>query len=151
MFRNNLKSIIVVPGLAARPIGTSRSRKGNEVWIRDFLSSDFPEARVLLYSYKLKLSDSSYKVSISNIAKALLDRVTTFRRDTFVSILENDCFHILVYLSPKSAANESHHLYWSQPWWPSRQKGSNTHNCYSVLQVLSLHSLSRLRPIAPML
>lgn len=125
-------SIVVVHGLAAHPLGSFRSRKGNEVWIRDFLPSDVPSARVLLYGYDSQLVKSSPKVSIGDLAKALVEEVVTFRRETSVghrhSLLTH---HIILIIEP--AAAESANIHRSQPRRSSGQKGTNIHIRYSLL------------------
>ncbi|KAF9879711.1 hypothetical protein CkaCkLH20_02522 [Colletotrichum karsti] len=80
---DNAVDIIAVPGLASHPIGTWRSSKpgNNNVWLRDFLPRDIPDARILLYGYDTKLLRSNSRQNIEELSEGLLDLISAVRRD----------------------------------------------------------------------
>lgn len=72
--------IIVVPGLGTHPLGSFRSKRNMKISVRDWLSLDIPEARILLYGYDSKVFDNTQdKSSVQDLARTLLDAVLDFR------------------------------------------------------------------------
>ena len=63
--------IIAVPGLGSYALGSFKSNRGFEVWLRDFLPKDIPNIRVLLYGYDTKLAESNSRSSIRDLSKSL--------------------------------------------------------------------------------
>ena len=57
-----IKSIIAVTGLAGHAFG-SWAHSDEQMWLRDYLPKDAPNARILTYGYYSKLQ-GSYSVSI---------------------------------------------------------------------------------------
>jgi hypothetical protein len=76
--------VIAVPGLGSHPIGTWKASGSDDVWLRDFLPSDVPDTRVLLYGYDTALAKSDSKQSIVDLAKMLLELIKAFRINTSV-------------------------------------------------------------------
>lgn len=76
--------MIAVPGLASHAIGSWKSPGGNDLWLRDWLPSDVPKLRVLLYGYDTKLADSNAKASMEDLGARFLESLTVFRTDSEV-------------------------------------------------------------------
>lgn len=76
-------SIIAVPGLASHPIGSWKSSQpgNNNVWLRDFLPRDIPNARIMLYGYDTKLIRSDSRQTIEDMGIMLLNLVASVRAD----------------------------------------------------------------------
>ena len=87
--QNRLKdqSIIAVPGLDGHALGSFEAPEGHKVWLRDFLPSDIPNIRVLVYGYDTKLAESKAKGSIIDLAKSLVESIKAFRDNTNVWLL----------------------------------------------------------------
>ncbi|KAK2035755.1 hypothetical protein LZ31DRAFT_601892 [Colletotrichum somersetense] len=71
--------VIAVPGLGSHALGSWKSPNSDEVWLRDFLPSDLPSIRVLLYGYDTTLPGSFSKQSIEDLGQTLLERIVAFR------------------------------------------------------------------------
>ncbi|RBA17497.1 hypothetical protein FPRO05_11212 [Fusarium proliferatum] len=71
--------IIAVPGLGNHPLGSWKSPNSDDVWLRDFLSKDMPNIRVLLYGYDTTLPGSLSKQSIEDLGGALLEQIIAYR------------------------------------------------------------------------
>jgi len=74
-----LCSVIAVPGLGCHALGSWKSPKSDDVWLRDFLPKDVPNIRVLLYGYDTTLADSRSKQSIEDLGAAFLEQIIAFR------------------------------------------------------------------------
>ncbi|KAI0125986.1 hypothetical protein BJ170DRAFT_633363 [Xylariales sp. AK1849] len=74
--------VIAVPGLASHAIGSWKSPRSNDVWLRDYLPDDVSNVRVLLYGYDTKLSKSDSRKSIEDMGKILLESITAFRANS---------------------------------------------------------------------
>lgn len=70
-----------MPGLASHAIGSWKASGGNEVWLRDYLPTDVPGIRVLLYGYDTDLLKSDSRKSIEEMGQMLLESVNAFRGD----------------------------------------------------------------------
>ncbi|KAI5793482.1 hypothetical protein FPQ18DRAFT_304789 [Pyronema domesticum] len=73
--------IIAVPGLEAHAFGTWKSRNGYKMWLRDFLPTAFPNARILLYGYRSDLRGNTSTDSIQDHAGQLLIQLQHIRSD----------------------------------------------------------------------
>ncbi|KLU88157.1 hypothetical protein MAPG_07144 [Magnaporthiopsis poae ATCC 64411] len=71
--------VIAVPGLGSHALGSWKSPKNDDVWLRDFLPRDVPNIRVLLYGYDTTLADSRSKQSIEDLGAIFLEQVIAFR------------------------------------------------------------------------
>ncbi|KAK2681977.1 Alpha/beta hydrolase fold-1 [Fusarium oxysporum f. sp. vasinfectum] len=71
--------IIAVPGLGSHALGSWKSPNSDDVWLRDFLSKDVPNIRVLLYGYDTTLPGSLSKQSIEDLGGALLEQIIAYR------------------------------------------------------------------------
>ncbi|KAI1330215.1 hypothetical protein F5Y16DRAFT_31561 [Xylariaceae sp. FL0255] len=71
--------VIAVPGLASHAIGSWKSPGGNDLWLRDWLSKDVLNIRVLLYGYDTKLLKSNAKSSLEDLGRSFLESLTAFR------------------------------------------------------------------------
>ncbi|TDZ15263.1 Protein SERAC1 [Colletotrichum orbiculare MAFF 240422] len=71
-----------IPGLSwvADVKGGSISGNNN-VWLRDFLPHDIPNARILLYGYDTKLLHSGSRQTIEDISVSLLNVLSAFRAE----------------------------------------------------------------------
>lgn len=84
-------SLIAVPGLSSHAIGSwSLSDDSGDCWLRDFVPSDLPNARVLIYGYDSKLDDPGCIDNIETMGSTLLQYLTTFRGNTNVSMGTHD-------------------------------------------------------------
>ena len=66
--------IIAVHGLGGEAYKTWTHTNGT-MWLRDFLPSDLPGARVFTYGYKADIFFSREKDSLRNLARSLLEAV----------------------------------------------------------------------------
>ncbi|KAK8862169.1 Protein SERAC1 [Apiospora arundinis] len=82
--------VIAVPGLASHAIGSWKSPGGNDLWLRDWLSDDIPNIRVLLYGYNTKLLKSNAKSSVEDLGRRFLESLTAFRASDDVGPLTGD-------------------------------------------------------------
>ncbi|KAK8132019.1 hypothetical protein PG999_000192 [Apiospora kogelbergensis] len=71
--------VVAVPGLASHAIGSWKAPAGNDLWLRDWLSNDIPNIRVLLYGYDTKLLKSNSRSSVEDLGRRLLESLTAFR------------------------------------------------------------------------
>ncbi|ORY70348.1 uncharacterized protein BCR38DRAFT_471661 [Pseudomassariella vexata] len=71
--------IIAVRGLASHAIGSWKSPKSNDIWLRDWLPEDIPNVRVLLYGYDTTLLKNTSKASIEDLGQRLLESLIAFR------------------------------------------------------------------------
>ncbi|EFQ30905.1 uncharacterized protein GLRG_06049 [Colletotrichum graminicola M1.001] len=71
--------IIAVPGLGSHPLGSWKSPRNDDVWLRDFLPKDVPNIRVLIYGYDTTLPGSRSKQSIEDLGGILVERLVAFR------------------------------------------------------------------------
>ncbi|KAK2031148.1 hypothetical protein LX32DRAFT_637474 [Colletotrichum zoysiae] len=71
--------VVAVPGLASHAIGSWKSPGGNDLWLRDWLSDDVRNIRVLLYGYDTKLLKSNAKSSVEDLGRSFLESLTAFR------------------------------------------------------------------------
>ncbi len=67
-------SIIAVHGLAGGRISTWTDTKTGKMWLRDFLPSNIPEARIITFGYQAN-PQSREQLGILSIAQALLQSV----------------------------------------------------------------------------
>lgn len=80
-------SIVAIHGLGAHPIGDWQ--KGQYVWIRDSLPSDFPKARIMTFEYMVRISRDTGFSTIRNVAVELLEDLAKERQN--VCALISDC------------------------------------------------------------
>ncbi|MCJ1246224.1 hypothetical protein MMC30_003430 [Trapelia coarctata] len=71
--------IIAVPGLGGHAIKSWRRPDREQVWLRDFLAQDVPEARILTYGYDTLVVKSQSKASIADLAKSFLEALKNCR------------------------------------------------------------------------
>ena len=79
-----LNSIIAVTGLAGHAFGSWRSRDGSCMWLRDFLPTSIPNARIITYGYDTKLPGSQSTATILELSKKLLESVKVIRHHAMV-------------------------------------------------------------------
>jgi hypothetical protein len=73
-------SIIAVTGLAGHPIG-SWALPDSQMWLRDFIPHDIPNARVLTYGYDARIQGRDLPIStLAELAEEFLARLITMRR-----------------------------------------------------------------------
>ena len=77
-------SIIAVPGLSAHATGSFRSNDGEQVWLCDFLPSDIPNCRVMVYGYDSRMDKADGTSSVSDRAATFLGLLHNFREGTEV-------------------------------------------------------------------
>ena len=82
--------MVAVPGLASHAIGSWKAPGGNDLWLRDWLSNDIPNIRVLLYGYDTKLLKSNARSSVEDLGRRLLESLTAFRTSDKVGPLSAD-------------------------------------------------------------
>ena len=75
------ESIVVVPGLGCNALGSWKASDLSDIWPRDFLPSDIPRARVLLFGYNTKLLDSHSNRSIRDLGSHLFETLTRLREE----------------------------------------------------------------------
>uniref|UniRef100_A0A0B7JPH5 Uncharacterized protein n=1 Tax=Bionectria ochroleuca TaxID=29856 RepID=A0A0B7JPH5_BIOOC len=71
--------IVAIHGLGGHPIKTWRS--GKSVWLRDFLPSTIPEARIFTFGYSSKTTFAKTVSEIGDFARELLERLLSVRRN----------------------------------------------------------------------
>lgn len=116
-------SVIAVTGLGGHAFYSFKSSQGWEVWLRDFLPSDIPDVRVLLYGYNTKVAKSELKNSIADLAKSLLELVKSFREETEVRTIY---FHNKSITYVRIDESPTHHIRWPQSWGITDQRGRAT-------------------------
>ncbi|KAI5922299.1 hypothetical protein F4810DRAFT_711663 [Camillea tinctor] len=74
--------IIAVPGLNSHPFGSwkTKSPGHDDVWLRDYIPRDLPQARVLLYGYNSPLKTNNKLLSIMSLGETLTENINAFRR-----------------------------------------------------------------------
>lgn len=78
-------SIIAVTGLAGHAFGSWASTP-YRMWLRDFLPSNVPNARVLIYGYRALVQGGDQPKSIlADYADAFMNGLMTIRSDPAVS------------------------------------------------------------------
>ncbi|KAK1762161.1 hypothetical protein QBC33DRAFT_289312 [Phialemonium atrogriseum] len=82
--QDSVIDIVALPGLGSHPIGSFQAKGGDQVWLRDFLHKDIPNARILLYGYNTAIQRDDARYSIQHLAKSFLDSFNTFRGATNV-------------------------------------------------------------------
>jgi hypothetical protein len=85
------RSVIAVPGLGSHAIGAWKSNN-YDVWLRDFLPTDVPNIRVLLYGYDTTLLKSNSKKSIEDMGRIFLEDIKAFRASNGVGDLQ-ECIY----------------------------------------------------------
>ena len=76
-----------MPGLASHAIGSWKAPGGNDLWLRDWLSDDLENIRVLLYGYDTTLLKSNSTSSIEDLGRRFLESLTAFRTSDEVGSL----------------------------------------------------------------
>lgn len=76
-----------MPGLASHALGSWKAPGGNDLWLRDWLSKDIPNIRVLLYGYDTTLLKSNSTSSIEDLGRRFLESLTAFRTNDKVGSL----------------------------------------------------------------
>ncbi|KAK3371804.1 hypothetical protein B0T24DRAFT_579256 [Lasiosphaeria ovina] len=74
--------VVAVPGLGSHAIGSWKSPKSNDVWLRDYLPGDLPNVRVLLYGYDTTLVNSNSRDSIETLGHRFLESIKEFRKSS---------------------------------------------------------------------
>ena len=72
-------SIVAIHGLGGHPYKTWTA--GKALWLRDFLPSLIPEARILTYGYDSGIAFDKSASGISDFARDLLERIRMIRRN----------------------------------------------------------------------
>ncbi|KAI9863600.1 MAG: hypothetical protein M1813_003623 [Trichoglossum hirsutum] len=73
--------IVAVHGLGGDAYGTWTHENG-KLWLRDFLASQIPEARILTYGYDSVVAFSKSSAEVDDFARDLLQRVNVTRKPT---------------------------------------------------------------------
>ncbi|KAI1207870.1 uncharacterized protein F4807DRAFT_462313 [Annulohypoxylon truncatum] len=82
----NAIDLVVVPGLAGHPYGSFKSpQNGKENWLRDYLPTELPNLRILVYGHNCNPADRDCKKSILDYATDLLDAIISYRDDKIVA------------------------------------------------------------------
>lgn len=71
---------MAIHGLGGHPFKTWT--EGDALWLRDFLPSSIPEARILTYGYDSGVAFNKSASGISDFARDLLECVRMIRKDT---------------------------------------------------------------------
>jgi hypothetical protein len=71
-------SVIAVHGLGGHAFNTWT--EGGRLWLRDFLPSDLPKARVLTFGYDSGIAFTNSKSTLRDFARSLLESVNQHRR-----------------------------------------------------------------------
>ena len=79
-----MTSIIAVTGLAAHAYG-SWAHSVQNMWLRDYLPRDVPNARVLIYGYPSQLQGNISRSIISDYSNSFTHRLLTMRASAKVS------------------------------------------------------------------
>lgn len=82
--RSYFTSIIAVTGLAGHAFGSWKSKNKPDMWLRDFLPTSIPNARILTYGYDTKLPGSRSNSSILQLSRRLLESIKTTRDENTV-------------------------------------------------------------------
>ncbi len=68
-----------MPGLKGHPVISWKSPSSNDVWARDYLPEDIPNARILTCGYDSTLLGSESRQSFGGLGRDLLEKVNGFR------------------------------------------------------------------------
>jgi len=71
-------SIIAITGLDGHAYGSWKGKRTGQMWLRDFLSKDFPRCRTMIYGYNSKLSSHSIN-TIMDYGRELTEEITKVR------------------------------------------------------------------------
>jgi hypothetical protein len=74
-------SVVAVHGLGGHAFHTWTEKQSGKLWLRDFLPSQIPSARIMTYGYDSKVAFSKSDTEINDIAADLLARLQG-ERDT---------------------------------------------------------------------
>ncbi|KAI1274336.1 hypothetical protein F5Y07DRAFT_390609 [Xylaria sp. FL0933] len=77
--------LVAVCGLGIHAFQTWKSSISEEMWLRDYLPTDIPNSRIILYGYNTKLQTSQSKQSIGDLGDMLMENLTSFRQATATS------------------------------------------------------------------
>lgn len=83
-------SIIAVVGLAGHGFGSWKAKGRPEMWLRDFLPTTAPNARIMTYGYDTQLPGSQSEKSVFELSRNLLESIKTSRDKTSVCCLNPD-------------------------------------------------------------
>lgn len=76
----NFYSVISITGLAGRAFASWQCVTG-EMWLRDFLPKDIPNARVLVYGYQATLQKSKSAAGIQEYTATFISLLRTYLKD----------------------------------------------------------------------
>jgi len=77
-----LCSIVAVHGLSGHAFRTWTDRSTSRLWLKDFLPSKLPRARITTFGYDSSVAFSGSMAGLDDFALDLLDRVSALRRNT---------------------------------------------------------------------
>lgn len=77
---------VVVCGLGGHAFGSFKEKGASYMWLRDTLSKDLPNLRVLLYGYDSGLDGSESILNVSTIAETFIGHLRGLRSVTQVSV-----------------------------------------------------------------
>jgi hypothetical protein len=77
---NSLSSIVAVHGLGGHPFKTWTD--GSKLWLRDFLPSRLPQARIFTFGYDSRIAFSGSASEIKDFARQLLEALIAVRLKT---------------------------------------------------------------------
>ena len=80
MLMNGIYSIVAIHGLGGHPLKTWMEE--DRLWLRDFLPTSIPKARILTYGYDSGVAFGSSASNITDFARDLLERIRAKRRRT---------------------------------------------------------------------
>ena len=85
-------SIIAVAGLAGHAYG-SWACSPEQMWLRDFLPRDAPNARILIYGYPSRVQNSDSRSILGDFANTFVNSLIVMREDAEVSEHRPRDFH----------------------------------------------------------
>lgn len=71
--------IVAIHGLGGSPVRSWINNTANTLWLRDFLQTDFPTARIISYGYNVEPALRNNTLDLSLLASDLLDNVMSAR------------------------------------------------------------------------
>lgn len=71
--------IVAIHGLGGSPVRSWINNTANTLWLRDFLQTDFPTARIISYGYNVEPALCNNTLDLSLLASDLLDNVMNAR------------------------------------------------------------------------
>ncbi|KAI3325776.1 hypothetical protein HD806DRAFT_491196 [Xylariaceae sp. AK1471] len=74
--------LVAVTGLGGHAFGSWRSPNNDEMWLRDYLPTDIPNHRIIVYGYNTKLQGNESKQSIEDLGARFMESLAAFRIDT---------------------------------------------------------------------